>query len=193
MIAMLRAAWRAFVLKPLPMQGYDYSPVYSVLAVSLTAFLSAVNETQAGLEAAAQRGVPAAALAEHASLLPYFTATELAASWGATLMIWLVMYGWLRVGGRWNGEGSLFNLIAASSIVIEVIAIALTALGLPAKVVLVLLLYSVWVLANAVAGAMPQVARKYALVGALLSLLPAMVVAVLAMGVAGSMMQNMAG
>lgn len=80
---------------------------------------------------------------------------------------------WLKRGGRWDGQGALFNLIVAAS-AIDLLGAGLTALGVPVLFTLPMFVFSLWIGANAIAGAC-QVSLRYALGGVVLSILPAMV------------------
>ena len=79
---------------------------------------------------------------------------------------------WMKRGGRWNGDGNLFNLIAASSLVADILGSGLVALGVPMLLTLPLWLYSVWVNANALSGAIPNASLGYSIGGILLCLIP---------------------
>lgn len=82
------------------------------------------------------------------------------------------MRWWLKRDGRWNGQGALFNLVVAAS-AIDVLGAGLTALGVPPLFTLPIFLYSIWIGANALAGAC-NVSLRYALGGVVLSLIPLM-------------------
>lgn len=86
------------------------------------------------------------------------------------------MRWWVQRGGRWDGEGDLFNLVAALWFVADALASVLILLGVPVLMVSVLWLYSVWVAGNALEGAMPKVSLGYAIGGIVISFVPIMVV-----------------
>lgn len=89
------------------------------------------------------------------------------------VIILLVMTGvlrwWLRRGGRWDGQGSMFNLIVSSTLVASLLSLAGALLGIPVIVLLPLWLYSVWVSGNAISGAIPRASLGYAISGMILS------------------------
>src|SRR6218665_234447 len=72
--------------------------------------------------------------------------------WVAFLAMVAVLRWWLKRGGRWDGRGDLFNLVAASWLVADTLGAGLAALGVPPLLTLPLWLYSVWVGAQAIEG-----------------------------------------
>lgn len=87
-------------------------------------------------------------------------------------LIVLFLKWWMKRGQRWDGRGDLFNLVAASWLVANVLGAGLGALGVPGLLTLPLWLYSVWVGGNALSGAIPRASLGYSMVGILLSLIP---------------------
>lgn len=82
----------------------------------------------------------------------------------------------MKRGGRWDGQGDLFNLVAASWLVADLLGIGLTAMGAPQLLTLLLWLYSVWVGANALSSAIPKASLGYSIGGIAIGLIPAMLV-----------------
>ncbi|WP_265305047.1 hypothetical protein [Verminephrobacter eiseniae] len=101
----------------------------------------------------------------------------LVTTWVAFPIIVAVLRWWLKRGGRWDGQGDLFNLVAASWLVADTLGAGLTALGVPPLLTLPLWLYSVWVGAQAIEGAIPQASLGYCIAGIAIGLLPAIVAA----------------
>jgi len=100
------------------------------------------------------------------------------------LLIWVVFLAmvavlrwWLKRGGRWDGQGDLFNLVAASWLVADTLATGYATLGMPPFLIwhlfLPLWLYSLWVGAKAMASAIPQASLGYCIAGIAIGLLPA--------------------
>ncbi|MGE8656615.1 MAG: hypothetical protein ACN6O8_07695 [Achromobacter sp.] len=97
-------------------------------------------------------------------------------TWAAFLIIVCVLRAWMKRGGRWDGQGDLFNLVAASWLVADLLGIGLTAMGAPQLLTLLLWLYSVWVGANALSSAIPKASLGYSIGGIAIGLIPAMLV-----------------
>jgi small-conductance mechanosensitive channel len=90
-----------------------------------------------------------------------------------------------------DGQGNLFNLIAASWFIASLLSAGLIALGVPPLLTLPLWLYSVWVGANALSGAIPRASLGYSIAGIVISLIPAMLaigVVFVALGIALAML-----
>jgi hypothetical protein len=104
------------------------------------------------------------------------------------LVILAFLKWWMKRGGRWDGEGDLFNLVAASWLVADVLGAGLVALGVPPLFTLPLWLYAVWVGGNALSGAIPKASLGYSIGGIVLSLIPAMLAIAVIGGVFGMLM-----
>jgi len=103
-------------------------------------------------------------------------------------LIVLFLKWWMKRGGRWDGEGDLFNLVAASWLVVDGLGAGLIALGVPHLITLPLWLYAVWVGGNALSGAIPRASLGYSIAGIVLSLIPAMLAIAVIGGVFGMLM-----
>ncbi|WP_449192422.1 hypothetical protein [Thauera sp.] len=75
--------------------------------------------------------------------------------------------------------------MAASWLVADALGAGLVALGVPALSTLPLWLYSVWVGANALSGAIPKASLGYSIGGIVLGLIPAMLAAMIVFAVLG--------
>lgn len=85
----------------------------------------------------------------------------------------------MKRDGRWDGQGNLFNLVATSWLVADLLGIGLTAMGVPLLATLLLWLYSVWVGANALSSAIPKASIGYSIGGIAIGLIPAIAVTIL--------------
>ena len=84
---------------------------------------------------------------------------------------------WVKRGGRWNGHGSLFNLLAAVWLVPDMLGAGLIALGVPLAYTVPIWVYSIWVGGKALSGAIPGASLSYGIGRILLSLIPATLLA----------------
>ena len=66
----------------------------------------------------------------------------------------------------------MFNLIAASWLVIDLIVYAASMLGAPGFIVMPLSIYTIWVAGNALSGAIPKASLGYSIVGVILAIIP---------------------
>lgn len=152
-----------FLLRELPFSHFAFPRWQSVLAITLIGMLAGVDP---GLTA----GTP-----ETPGMPPWLAIPFMVLSvWAAFLVIVAVLKWWMKRGGRWDGQGDLFNLVAASWLVADTLGAGLTALGVPPLLTLPLWLYSVWVGANALSGAIPKAGLGYSIGGIVLGLIPAM-------------------
>lgn len=170
-LPMIQSAFSLFVLRELPFSRFDFPRWQALLAVSMIGVLVGLDP---GFRAPPS-GAPAAPM--WAGVL-----IGLASTWVAFLVIVGVLRWWLKRGARWDGQGDLFNLVAASWLVADTLGAGLTALGIPPLLTLPLWLYSVWVGAQAMESAMPRVTLGYAVGGIAIGLIPAMLASGLAFG-----------
>lgn len=98
---------------------------------------------------------------------------------GAFLVGVVFLRWWLKRGGRWDGNGDLFNLVVAASLVSDALCIGLMPFGVPPLLMLPLWLYSLWVCANALSGAVPKVSFGYGIGGIVISQIPVAVIIML--------------
>lgn len=112
----------------------------------------------------------------------------LASTWVAFMIIVAMLSWWLKRGGRWDGKGNLFNLVAASWLVVDTLALGLTALDVPPLLTLPLWLYSIWVGAQATENAIPKARLSYCIGGIAIGLVPAIMASGLVVGVLMSML-----
>ncbi|WP_246327155.1 hypothetical protein [Burkholderia guangdongensis] len=152
---------RLFLLRELPFDRFDFPRWQSVLAITMIGLLNGMAPSMT----TAHHGVPAAPLWLALSL-------GLVTVWIGFLASILILRLWMKRGGRWDGHGNLFNLIAAAGLVADTGSAAVTALGVPALLVLPLWFYSIWVGGNALSGAMPKASLGYSTAGILVSMIP---------------------
>ena len=72
---------------------------------------------------------------------------------------------WLMRGERWDGKDDLFNLMAASWLLPFALLYGLYALGVPGTLLVPILIYAIWVNANAMSGAVPKATLGYSIAG----------------------------
>lgn len=154
---MIKSTLNLFILRELPWSDFNF-PRWQAWAVIVAIGLLV------GLDPAMRVDMP----------MPLWTAVlfgvlMLVASF-PVLVIFLKW--WMKRGGRWDGHGNLFNLIAASWLVADILGAGLVAFGVPMLLTLPLWLYSVWVSANALSGAIPKASLGYSIGGILSSLIP---------------------
>lgn len=175
---MISSALSLFLLRELPFTHFDFPRWQSVLAITLIGVL-------VGLDPALRAGMPELPGPPLWLAIPMMVLV----AWASFLVILAVLKWWMKRGQRWDGQGNLFNLVAASWLVADVLGAGLTALGVPALLTLPLWLYSVWVGGNALSGAIPKASLGYSIGGILIGLIPAMVlggVLVLVLGFAAA-------
>ena len=154
---MLQSAIKLFTLRELPWSDFNF-PRWQAWAVIVAIGLLV------GLDPAMRVDMP----------MPLWTAML----FGVLMLVSsfpvlvICLKWWMKRGGRWDGNGNLFNLIAASWLVADILGAGLVALGVPMLLTLPLWLYSVWVGANALSGAIPKAGLIYSIGGVLLSLIP---------------------
>lgn len=165
---MKNTAFSVFMLRKLSFSHFDFSRWYSVLGITLIGVAS-------GLGSAMHAPQPSLASSAVGSSLWSEVLLGIVFTWVGFLVIVAVLRWWMRRGVRWDGQGDLLNLVAASWLVPDLLGAGLVALGVPALLVLPLWLYSVWVGANALSGAIPRASLGYSLggiaIGILLTLL----------------------
>lgn len=114
--------------------------------------------------------------------MPWSFLAGLALWWSWIAMLHPLMRWWLKRGGRWNGEGPLFNLLV-SGCGIDILWGVLVYVGLPPIGVLPLWLYSFWVMGNALEHA-TEVGLGYAIGGQVLIMLIYLLLLTLVVGLA---------
>lgn len=152
---MLQSSLQLFFWRRLPFSAFSFPRWRSVLAISAIGALSWLDPE----------------IRTSTSLI-----TVLLSTWIAFLVSLLIISWWIRRGGRWDGQGNLFNLVATSWLVTNAAAASLSLLGAPLAVVLLLLLYSIAITGNALAGAVRGLSLSYGVGGVLVAVIPALVV-----------------
>ncbi|MCW5222971.1 hypothetical protein D5041_04985 [Verminephrobacter aporrectodeae subsp. tuberculatae] len=172
---MIPTAFSLFALRELPFTRADFPRWQSVLAISLIGVL-------AGLD-------PSLRAVVQPLWLAVFVGQALAWPW--FLVIVAMLRWWMKRGGRWDGNGDLFNLVAASWLVADTLSTGLAALGVSPLLILPLWLYSIWVTGNALAGAIPKASLGYSIAGIVIGLALAFVASVLVVSVVSVVMAMM--
>lgn len=154
---MLRTALDLFLLRQLSWKQYDFPRWQALAALALTGIL------------------PYLAILNPADTtdVRFSQAIWLGIGLGSTVLLMLVqlviMRWWMRAGGRWDGQGKLFNLLVASSLFVSVLCAALAAVETPALLIFALQLYAIWVEGNALSGAIPKASVLYSICGMFVS------------------------
>lgn len=163
---MLSLGFSIFILRRSPFSHFDFPRWQSVLIISLIGLLI-------GLDPSFRAAPP------DMPVPPLWLAVSMGVvtTWVAFLIIVGVLRCWMKRGDRWDGQGDLFNLVAASWLVADTLGAGLTALGIPPLFTLPLWLYSVWVGANALSGAIPKASLGYSIGGIVIGLILAMLAA----------------
>lgn len=177
---MIPQSFNLFFLRELPFTNFAFPRWHAVLAITVIGGL-------VGLDPSLRSNAPGMLG------MPLFASIPIAALsvWAAFLIITGILKWWLKRDGRWDGSGNLLNLVAASWLVADTLSAGLIALGIPAILTLPLWLYSIWVGANALSGAIPKASLGYAIAGIVISLLPAMFISSLIIGFAGFALAGM--
>lgn len=163
-----------FLLRELPFDRFAFPRWQAWLAMAFIGALTGLDPTmRAGTPEMPGLPLWAAVLAGMLLILIVFP------------LIVAFMKWWMKRGQRWDGQGDLFNLIAASWLVADALAAGLVALGVPMLLTLPLWLYSVWVTGNALSGAIPRASLGYSIGGIVLSLVPMLLLAGIVMGLLG--------
>lgn len=170
---MLQSAFSLFLLRELPFSRFDFPRWQSVLAVTLIGVLIGLDP-----KLWPESDMPAVPL--------WLTlALTIVTTWVGFLIILAVLRGWMKRGQRWDGQGNLFNLVAASWLVPDALGAGLAAVGVPGLLTLPLWLYSVWVGANALSGAIPKASLGYSIAGIVIGLIPAILASAVVFGLFG--------
>ena len=86
-------------------------------------------------------------------------------TWAVFPIIHRACRWWLMRGERWDGKDDLFNLMAASWLLPFALLYGLYALGVAGVLLVPILIYAIWVNANAMSGAVPKATLGYSIAG----------------------------
>ena len=142
------------VLKELPFSDYAFPRWQSNAAILLLGILSGVLQVMMPLRPGAPMFPPW-----------YVVGSSILIMWAGYLVVVRVLRGWLKRGDRWDGEGDLFNLVAAAWFLIHTISFLL-----------------------ALSGAIPKASLGYSIVGILLGTLASVLLGALIGGVGGALL-----
>lgn len=170
----MRPAFSLFLLRKLPFSYFDFPRWQAVAAITLIGLLAGFDPNM--------QATPA-----DMPTMPFWLSILVAVLlvWAAFLVIVGILRWWMKRGGRWVGLGDLFNLVAASWLIADALGAGLTALGVHYLLTLPLWLYSLWVGANALSGAIPKASLGYSIGGIAIGLIPAMLATFVAAGIMG--------
>lgn len=159
---MMSAALSLFMLRKLPFSRFKFAGWQTVLAITLIGVL-------AGLDPNLRYAEGFADLSLWISI-----AMTVFGVWAFFLVTCAVLRWWLKRGGRWDGQGNLLNLLAAASLVTDVLGASFTLLGIPMLLSLPLWLYSVWIAGKALSCCIPRASLGYCIGGIVISMFPVM-------------------
>ncbi|GIZ54128.1 hypothetical protein [Noviherbaspirillum aridicola] len=165
---MLMPALRLFALRGISFDEYRFPRWQSAVAILVLGIVI-------GLDPSLRTPRPGVLPMPFAVALAYGVVSTAA----GFLIVVTVLKWWLRRGQRWDGNGDLVNLSAASWLVPDLLIAGLTTMGVPGLLTLPLWLYSAWVGANAIAGAIPRVTLGYAIAGIAIGMIPAILAMIL--------------
>lgn len=159
-MSIVNVSGRMSLLKPVSFAELDFPRWQSVLAVTLIALLMGLDPSMTSPPPYGP-GMPVWAA----------VAVSLLMMWVCFLVSVWVLRWWMKRGGRWDGQGDLFNLLAAAWLLVDVLGSLLVAAGVPMIYTAPIWLYSIWVTGEALTGVVPQATLGYAIAGILLCLL----------------------
>jgi len=171
-----------FLLRQLSFDAVAFSRWQSIIAISLIGLLTGFDPSMR----ASDPDMPPMPLTAALML-------GLLSVWIGFLTIIKFLKWWLKRGDRWDGQGDLLNLTTASWLVADVLCAGLVVLGVLTIFTFPLWLFSMWVGANALHGAIPKVSIGYAIGGVVLSLIPAVVSVIIISSVVGGAMAIIGG
>ncbi|MBK9348289.1 MAG: hypothetical protein IPN06_18745 [Burkholderiales bacterium] len=183
---MLATAFSVFLLQPRPFACYTFPRWQSALVITLIGVLMGLDPGWRAVPPDAPPGM---------AVPPLWAAVgiSMVLIWLGFLVVLGVLRWWLKRGQRWDGQGDLFNLVAASWLVVDVLGTGLVALGVPLLWTLPLWLYSVFVGAKALSAGVPKASVGYSLGGIVSSIIVVIIVSSLVMGFAGFAMAVLSG
>lgn len=163
----------AFMLREQSFSDFSFPRWQSVLAITLVGVLAGLDPRMT----TPQPGMPKTAVMSQGMAIGFCV--------GLIWLCFLIGLGiarwWVKRGGRWDGEGDLFNLIAATWFLPDALAALVAILGGPDLLGLVLWMFSVWVAGNALSSAIPKVSLGYAIGGICISVVLMLVVMTVAL------------
>ena len=150
---MLPLVFPLFFLQKFPFERYAFPRWQAVLAITFLGLLAGLDSDRVWSD-------------PEALIIPSWLMLSI---WGAFLVSLGFLRWWLKRGGRWDGRGDLFNLLAASYLVADTLCIGLMLLDASPLLILPLGLYSIWVAGNALSGAIPKASLDYSIGGFIVS------------------------
>jgi hypothetical protein len=156
---MIQAAIPLFLLQQMPWSRFEFPRWQAWASLVLTTLLGTLS-------------IPMRAGWPYLAAMPVRTLAIAAACSLVTMLVYLAsvvgfLGWWMRRGGRWNGQGSMLNLIAATWLVIGVLTPVLVVAGMPVALWWLPWLYSGWIVGNALTGAIPRASLAYSMCGVL--------------------------
>lgn len=161
---MIKTAIHLFFLRKSDFYAVNSKPIISILSIVVIGILTEINPRN-----------PVQKISTNPSFITYITDTLIHGvlpTLTAFITIAALLGYWLRRGKRWNGEGNLLGLIAASWLIPDSIIAILVALGISQLLIIPLYIYSIIVGVYSLSNAIPQASRAYCLAGIILTFLP---------------------
>lgn len=174
---MLNSAFQLFTLRQLPWSRFNFPRWQALSGLALSGVLGGFDPSLRA-EFPDRADMPSMSLGIAVAFSVLYTLV-------CTPIIVGFLRWWMQRDGRWDGQGEMFNLLVTSWLVAGMPLTGLIAVGIPTLLVLPLWLYSIWVGANALSGAIPKASLSYSMAGTVASLIPTMAVYFLAMGLMG--------
>lgn len=161
---MIKNAIQLFFLKKLDFHAFNSKINISIFSIITIGPLTGIDPS-----------TPTKTLSKNPSFITYIVNIVIHGvlpTLSAFITITALLGLWFKRGHRWDGEGSLLNLIAASWLVSDSLIAILVALGISRLLIIPLLIYSIIVGVNALSNAIPKASRAYCLSGIVLTFLP---------------------
>ena len=159
------SSFKLFFLRKLLWSAFDFPRWQSVLAITLFGVLDGLYPIFSA-DTIERLNMP----------LIVFIPFMVFLAWFGFLVFFFVLHWWIKRGQRWDGHGDLFNLMTASWIVGEIIGSLLkipSSLLIATYAIWVTLPYNMWVMSNALSGAIPKVSFGYAISGCIIGFISA--------------------
>lgn len=161
---MIKNAIHLFFLRKVDFYSFNSKVSASIFSILIIGILTGIDPSS-----------PARTLLNHPSFITYtvnIIIHGVLPTLSAFIIITALLGHWLKRGHRWDGQGNLLNLIAASWLIADSLIAILIALGISRLLIFPLLIYSIIVGVNALTNAIPKASRTYCLIGIILTSLP---------------------
>lgn len=168
---MLQSSFDLFILRDVPWNRFDFPRWHALLSLALMGILM-------GFDPSLREMFPESAENSYFSLKMSMAYSLLTISTYTVTMV-VFMKWFMKRGGRWNGEGDIFNLLAASWLVVSLVSTALKAFGMTPGLQVLLGLYSISVGGKALSAVIPKASLVYSASAILISGVLATIISVI--------------